>query len=637
MSGFLQRLQQGVVVADGAMGSLLASHFAGEPPSLLARRILEVNRTDPALVHQIHLRYIAAGAELIETNSFGSSRPRLERLGLDMSVVSDAAKIARDARDASGKPVWIGGSISPLDTSWLLDENPSQAEQMRAFAEQVELLIDRGVDLILLETFANLDEAALAARAVRSVSSTIPFVAQMTFDEGGVVASGEPAARVAWRLIDEGAAAVGVNCGMGPQATLAVLALMVEASPPALSIMPNAGFAQRLGNRVIYPDMSPESYGAFALEARMLGARIIGGCCGTTPAQIAAIAGALARPDAARPAAGTREALLQARVHVAAMPSASERADETSAVSDVGVTEKASRLAQMLASGRFVWSLQIDPQRGASDQANREVVRAVLEERAVDLIDINSSGQGTRQDSLQIAAGIERMGIETLAHITPRDATVAGILSQVIGAHDWGGIRNVLVIAGDPPRGDFVAEAKGVYQVDSIGLVRALDRLRHGQVSQGRTTTPPFQLLIGVAFNQNAPEMEVELARLDDKAAAGADFIMTQPLFDTESWKVLYKRLAARSSLPVFAGVWPLASFRQAVRVNENVSGVVVPEAVLERLAEAGPREQELGFALAQEVCAELSRGGEAAGLYVVAPFKQPRQALALFAKRAPR
>ncbi len=634
MSGFIQRMQEGVVVADGAMGSLLASQFAGEPPSLLARRILEVNRTDPALVHEIHLRYIAAGAELIETNSFGSSRPRLERLGLDLSVVSEAAKIARDARDASGKPVWIGGSISPLDSSWLLEDNPSPEEQMRAFAEQVELLIDRGVDLIILETFANLDEAALAARAVRSVSSTIPFVAQMTFDERGVVASGEPAARVAWRLIDEGAAAVGVNCGMGPQATLAVLALMVEASPPALSIMPNAGFAQRLGNRVIYPDMSPQSYGAFALEARMLGARIIGGCCGTTPAQIAAIAGALARPDAARPAAGTREALLAARIHVAAMPSIGESADESVAP---GVTQKASGLAQMLASGRFVWSLQLDPQRGTSDQANRDVVRVALAERAVDLVDINSSGQGTRQDSLQIAAGIERMGIETLAHITPRDATVAGVLSQVIGAHDWGGVRNVLVIAGDPPRGDFVAEAKGVFQVDSIGLVRALDRLRRGQVSEGRTTTPPFQLLVGVAFNQNAPDMEVELARLDEKAAAGADFIMTQPLFDAESWRALYKQIAARSPLPVFAGVWPLASFRPAVRVNENVSGVVVPESVLDRLAEAGPREQEIGFALAKEVCAELARGGEAAGLYVVAPFKQPRQALALFPERTPR
>jgi homocysteine S-methyltransferase len=631
VNSFLDRLQKGVIVADGAMGSLLATRFGGEAPSLLARQILEVNLTDPALVREIHLRYIAAGAELIETNSFAASRPRLEKLGLDLSLVSEAAKIARDARDASGKPVWIAGSIGPLDSSWLLEEDPSPAEQARAFAEQIELLVDRGVDLILLETFANLSELVLAARAVRSVSSAIPFVAQMTFDERGYAASGEPASNVAWRMIDEGAAAVGANCGMGPQATLAVLALMVEASPPALSIMPNAGFAQRLGSRVIYPDMSPETYGAFALEARMLGARIIGGCCGTTPTQIAAIAAALARPDASRPAAGTPEAVMAARVHVAALPPS---IDPHPDVTMPAVTEKASGLAKKLSSGEFVWSLQIDPQRGPSDQANREVVRAILEDHLVDLVDINSSGQGTRQDSLQIAAGIERMGVETLAHITPRDATVAGVLSQVIGAHDWGGIRNVLVISGDPPRGDFVAEAKGVYQVDTIGLVRAIDRLRRGQIAGGRTTTPPFQLLIGVAFNQNAPDSGLEVARLEEKVEAGADFVMTQPLFDVAAWGAIHDQLHGRVKIPVLAGVWPLASFRQAIRINENVSGVVVPESVLERLTEAGPREQEIGFALAEEVCRALEGGGEAAGVYVVAPFKQPRQALALFRAR---
>ncbi len=635
MQSFVERIREGVVVADGAMGSLLARHFPGEAPSLLARQILEVNLADPGIVQDIHMQYIAAGAEMIETNTFGANRQRLERLGLDLSVVSAAVKIAREARDASGKPVWIAGSVSPLDAGWVLEENPSAEILARAFSEQVDLLLDRGVDVIVLETFATLSEIALAARAVRAVSASVPVVAQMTFDERGRLQSGETSLEAARRLLDEGAQVVGVNCGIGPQASLSVLAGMagagVGSSPPALSVMPNAGFAQRLGGRVIYPDMSAATYAAFALEARALGARIVGGCCGTTPRQIQAIAAAYARPDSAATAPGSPAGIERMRVHIAAQAPDPDAGDDV-ALAPTGARE--SRLARNLRSGRFIWSLQIDPQKGPSDLANREVVEAVLRERLADLVDINSSGSGTRQDSLQIAAGIERMGVETLAHITPRDATVAGVLSQVIAAHDWGGVRNVLVIAGDPPRGDFVAEAKGVYQVDTVGLVRALDRLRRGQTVNGRTTILAFPLLIGVAVNQNTPDFAHEMERLDQKIDAGADFVMTQPFFRFEQWTEFRARVPQHVSLPIMAGAWPLSGLRQAIRINENVSGVVVPEAVLEALAAAGPSEREAGFALAETFCKTLERSGEAAGVYVVAPFKQPRQALELFRGR---
>jgi homocysteine S-methyltransferase len=395
--------------------------------------------------------------------------------------------------------------------------------------------------------------------------------------------------------------------------------------------MPNAGFAQRLGGRVIYPDMSPATYAAFALEARALGARVIGGCCGTTPRQIQAIAAALAKPESAAAPPGSVAAQARARVHVAAQPPEPEAIEESAVPLSPPLL---SGLGRSLRSGRFVWSLQIDPQRGPSDAVNREVVEVLLEERIADLVDINSSGQGTRQDSLQIAAGIERMGLETLPHITPRDATVAGVLAQVIGAHDWGGVCNVLVIAGDPPRGDFVAEAKGVYQVDTVGLVRALDLLRHGQVANGRTTIPPFNLEIGVAVNQNAPDMDDELRRLEQKIHAGADFVMTQPFFRMEEWTAFWKRVEGRFGVPIIAGAWPLSGLRQAIRINENVAGVVVPEPVLAGLGAAGPREREVGFALAETFCKALERSNEAAGVYVVAPFKQPRQALEIFRGR---
>ncbi len=631
MSGFIERIAKDVLVADGAMGSLVAQRFPGESPGLLARRILEVNLSDPTVVHDVHLQYIAAGAALIETNTFGANRPRLERLGLDLGVVSEGVKIARNARDAAGKPVWVGGSVSPLDAAWVLEENPPREAIVRVFTEQVEILLDRGVDVIVLETFPILSEISLALRAVREVSASAPVVAQMTFDERGGLQSGEMALEAARRLVDEGADVVGINCGIGPQASLAVLAMMAPARARALSVMPNAGFAQRLGGRVIYPDMSAATYAAFALEARALGARVIGGCCGTTPRQIQAIAAALARPESAAAPPGSAAATERARVHVAAQPPEPD-ADEESVIALS--PPLLSGLAQKLRSGRFVWSLQIDPQRGPSDSVNREVVETLLHERLADLVDINSSGQGTRQDSLQIAAGIERMGLETLPHITPRDATVAGVLSQVIGAHDWGGVRNVLVIAGDPPRGDFVAEAKGVYQVDTVGLVRALDRLRHGQVANGRSTVPPFNLEIGVAVNQNAPDLDEELRRLEQKIDAGADFVMTQPFFEMEEWTAFWKRVDGRFGVPFIAGAWPLSGLRQAIRINENVAGVVVPEPVLTALGAAGPRERDVGFALAETFCKALERGNEAAGVYVVAPFKQPRQALEIFRGR---
>ncbi len=294
-----------------------------------------------------------------------------------------------------------------------------------------------------------------------------------------------------------------------------------------------------------------------------------------------------------------------------------------------------SDLLAKLTAGVFVRSLQIDPQRGPSDALNRDVIETILERGLVDLVDINSSGASARQDSMQIAAGIQRQGIETLPHITPRDASVSGVLSQVLGAYDWGGVRNFLVIAGDPPKGDLYAEAKGVYQVDSIGLVRALDRLRAGRRVKERITMPPFSMGIGVALNQNAPHVGAELLRLQDKIQAGADFAMTQPFFDIEDWYRFREHLDRRFDIPVILGVWPLISAKQARRVNENVAGVVIPERVCKKLEDAGAHEREVGFALAAELIAQLERERSAAGAYVVAPFKQPRQALEVFERAA--
>jgi methionine synthase I (cobalamin-dependent)/5,10-methylenetetrahydrofolate reductase len=620
---FLERLTHGVLVADGAMGSMIARSVAQEKPATLGRTLLEINLANPEVVHNIHLQYIAAGADVIETNSFGASRARLERLGLGDeadAILSAAVKIAREARDASGRAVFIAGSISPLDADWMLETNPTAAAQSREFEAQATTLLERGADLLVLETFSRLSEILLAMKAVRRVSRDVPIVAQMSFDERGMLASGESADIAAHIVTGSGDVQIlGVNCSLGPQASLAVLEALSHGTTLPLSIMPNAGFAQRLGGRVLYPDMSAGYYANFAREARELGARLVGGCCGTTPQQIHAIGESLRAPanggaDTTRP-----------RLRV------TQRADLVD--EDLpGVSQaQPSQFAQRLRAGKFVRSLQIDPQRGPFDDANRRLLETLRDRQLVDLVDINSSGASSRQDSLQVAAGIESLGVETLPHITPRDASVAGVLSQVLGAYDWGAVRNVLVIAGDPPKGDLYAEAKGVYQVDSIGLVRALTALRAGQKVNDRITMPPFPLTVGAALNQNAPDLDEELARLHDKIEAGADFVMTQPFFTLEDWERFRARLKGRDSIPVLLGVWPLTSYRQACRVNENVAGVVVPDSVLRQLERAGASEREVGFQLAAELLAALERDRSAAGAYVVAPFKQPAQALEVF------
>lgn len=621
MQSFVERLAQAVQVADGAMGSMIARQFSQEIPAALGRSLLEINLTHPEIVHAIHLSYITAGATIVETNTFGASHTRLDRLGLGdqaAHIVSEAVKIARGAREASGRDVWIAGSIGPLDADWMLDTNPDAEAQRREFEGQASLLLERGADMLVLETFSRLPELLLAIEAVRRTSRDAPLVATMSFDERGVLASGESAEVAAQRISDAALVhALGVNCSLGPQASLAVLEQLARGTRLPLSIMPNAGFAQRLGGRVLYPDMSPSYYANFARDARDIGARIIGGCCGTTPQQIAAIREALAEPTGkqapARPSLHLREHAELVVEEQPGLPSG-----------------QPSRLATMLQEKRFVRSLQLDPQRGPSDALNREVVRTVLDTQLVDLVDVNSSGASSRQDSLQVCAGLEALGIETLPHITPRDASVAGVLSQVLGAYDWGGVRNVLVIAGDPPRGDLYAEAKGVYQVDTIGLVRALDVLRRGQRTNDSITMPPFPLTIGVALNQNAPDMEAEMQRLDEKIEAGADFVMTQPFFGFADWERFRTRLGDRD-IPVLLGVWPLLGFRQACRINENVAGVNVPADVLSQLESAGAGERELGFKLASDLIVELERTRTAAGVYVVAPFKQPKRALEVF------
>ena len=601
MSRFAERLAQGPpVVADGGMGALVSAAVPG------LRCPEEANLRAPESVVSVHVAYIRAGADLIETNTFGANRPKLAAQFLEDDferINSAAVRLAREAREVSGRDVFIGGSIGPLGDALLRKE--VRAER---YAEQAQLLEGRGVDVFMVETFYDLDEIELALEAVRGVSS-LPVVALMTFDEDGQTLAGVSAAEAGERLRPLGLAAIGANHGAGPAAALAALAEM-RSDGTVLAAMPNVGLASLAGSRVVYPHATPEYFGEFAAQARELGAGLIGGCCGTTPMQVEAIAAAIA--EQRRPAG----ALF---VDERALPLPSKGA------------EAETRLAQMLREGEFVVSIQLDPPLGGSNHGLIECSRE-LKARGITHVDVNDNPRArARMSGIMASVAIERFaGIETIPHLTPRDSTVVGLESLLLGAHAEG-VRNVLCVTGDPPeRGDYPSASAGVYQVDAIGLVELVARLNRGEDWDGRDIDAPTAFFPGVAVNPTADDLDEELRRFEAKVAAGARFAMTQILFDLGYLDRFVTLLGGAWPIPVLVGVWPLASHALAVRVHNEVPGIVVPDPVQERLRAAGPGASEVGRELARELLEEARE--KAAGAYVVAPFRQPLGVLDLFA-----
>jgi homocysteine S-methyltransferase len=600
MSRLLERLAQGPpVVADGGMGALVTAAVPG------LRCPEEANLRAPESVVSVHVAYIRAGADLIETNTFGANRPKLAAQFLEDEferINSTAVRLAREAREVSGRDVFIGGSIGPLGDSVLRKE--TRAER---YAEQASLLEGRGVDLFMIETFYDLDEIELAIAAVRGASS-LPIVALMTFDEDGQTLAGVTAAEAGERLRPLGLAAIGANHGAGPAAALNALAEM-RADGVVLAALPNVGLASLAGSRVVYPHATPEYFGEFAAQARALGAGLIGGCCGTTPMEVEAIAAAIA--EQRRPAG----ALF---VDERALPLPSDGA------------EVETRLARMLREGEFVVSIQLDPPLGGSNHGLIECSRE-LKARGLTHVDVNDNPRArARMSGMMASVAIERFaGIETIPHLTPRDSTVVGLESLLLGAHAEG-VRNVLCVTGDPPeRGDYPSASGGVYQVDAVGLTEIVGRLNRGEDWDGRDIDAPTAFFPGVAVNPTADDLDEELRRFERKVEAGARFAMTQILFDLAYLDRFVERLGGAWPIPALVGIWPLSSHALAVRVHNEVPGIVVPDAVQERLRAAGPNAPEAGRELARELLEE-SRA-KAAGVYVVAPFRRPLDVLDLF------
>jgi methionine synthase I (cobalamin-dependent)/5,10-methylenetetrahydrofolate reductase len=590
---FLERLRSGTpLVGDGGMGTLIS----GAVPRLRCPE--EANLRAPESVVALHASFIRAGADLIETNTFGANRRKLAARYLEDEferINSTAVRLAREAREVAGREVFIAGAIGPLG-----EEELDPAETGPLVAEQARVLEGRGVDLLMLETYYDLDELVAAIDAVRSVSQ-LPLVALMTFDADGQTLGGVSARDAAERLAPLELAAIGANHSAGPAAALNALAEM-RADGVVLAALPNVGLASLAGSRLIFPHATPDYFAEFAAQARRLGAGLIGGCCGTTPAQIAAIRASVDEGRAPSVALVVRERELLAATD--------EHPEET-------------QLARMLREGEFVLSVQLDPPLGANNTAMLEVSRALKETGKAHVVDVNDNPRArARMSGVMASVAIERYcGIETIPHLTPRDMGVAGLESLLLGAHAEG-VRNVLAVTGDPPEEGDYPGARGVYEVDSIGLTRLIAGLNRGEDYHGRSIDAPTSFFTGVAVNPSADDLDEELQRFEQKLAAGAQFAMTQILYDLAYLDSFLAHFGGRAPIPLLVGIWPLRSHQLAVRVHNEVPGIVVPDAVQERLRDAGPDASAVGTELARELLAETRE--KAAGAYVVAPFKQP-------------
>jgi methionine synthase I (cobalamin-dependent)/5,10-methylenetetrahydrofolate reductase len=595
---FLERLQSGpAIVGDGGMGALLSAAV----PRL--RSPEEANLRAPEAVVSLHVSFINAGAELIETNTFGANRRKLAHNFLEdqlEAINSAGVKLAREAREVTGRDVFIAGSIGPLG------EPAVSRVRRELFAEVAAVLDGRGVDLFMVETFYDLDEAVDAIEAVRGVSS-LPIVALLTFDESAETLAGITATEAAERLSGLDVAALGANHGAGLLAALAALERMGKNGKP-LAALPNVGLASLAGGRVIYPHATPEYFAEFAAHARDLGAMVIGGCCGTTPAEISAI----------------RSAVEQER-----KPRAPLVFESPELVVALGEEQRETGLSRAFANGEWVVSVQLDPPLGGNSAGLVEVAAALKASGLVGWVDINDNATARAgMSSLMVSAAIERQaGIETIPHLTTRDWSVMGLESMLLGAHAEG-VRNIFACTGDPPEvGDYPG-ARGVYEIDSIGLTQLMTNLNRGEDFNGRPIDAPTSFFGGVAVNPTADDLDLELERFEQKVEAGAKFAITQIVFDIERFDAFTERLGGKWPIPVLIEAFPVTSYRLALRLHNELPGIVVPDKLQEDLQNAGSDAADVGFAHAREVIAAARE--RAAGVCLVAPFRRPLRVLEL-------
>ncbi len=578
---FLEELERRVLVCDGAMGTMLYARGV-----FLNRSFDELNLTQPELVADVHHAYVRAGADVIETNTFGANRVKLSAFGLAARTaeinVHGAQLARRAARDA-----YVAGSIGPLGVRIEPWGKTGVDEAQAHFAEQAAALLEGGVDLFVLETFRDLNEIGAAIRAVRSVCS-LPIVAQVTTEDDGNTLDGAAPDLFVPELERQGADVVGLNCSVGPAAMLETLERISRVARVRLSAQPNAGRPREVEGRNLYL-CSPEYMASYARRFVNAGVRLVGGCCGTTPDHIKQIRLAVraAKPAAARPVDAA-----SSPAPVAAQP--------------VVPRAERSRMAHALARGTFVVSIELPPPRGHRTEELLDAVRQ-LRIRGVDLVNIPDGPRASgRMSALATALLVQQAGLETILHYTCRDRNLLGMQSDLLGAQSMG-IRNLLIVTGDPPViGDY-PDATAVFDVDSIGLTNVVSRLNRGIDIGSQPIGAPTAFHIGVAANPGALNLDDEVRRFRYKVEAGAEFAITQPVFEVGALAGFLDRVAD-VRIPVLAAILPLASLRHAEFMANEVPGVNVPDIVLDRMreADAAGRAADEGIAIAREVIAGI-------------------------------
>ena len=613
-----------VVIFDGAMGTMLYARGV-----FINQCYDELNIRAPELVREVHDAYVRAGAEVLETNSFGANRLKLAQYGLEAQVREINRRAAEIARAAAGDSVMVAGAVGPLGARIEPFGPTSLAEARALFREQLAALREGGADLFILETFSDLGEMEQAILAARDVDPGLVVIAQMTIGTDGLTPYGASAQDVARSLDSYGADIVGLNCSVGPQIILEAIEKMAAVTDRKLSAQPNAGMPRDVGGRTMYM-ASPEyvaSYGRHLIQA---GAKVLGGCCGTTPEHIRSLVEGV-RPLVPRHREGSLRAaaIVEQRAPPgAAGPVERDGAGRPDGVAPVPFAER-SRWAAKIACGEFVRSVEIVPPRGVDASAMLEGV-AALARAGVDAVNVPDGPRAqSRMGALMTSLLIEqRIGIETVTHYCCRDRNLLGMLSDLLGASAMG-IRNLLIITGDPPKMGPYPDATAVFDIDSIGLTNLVSRLNQGVDPGGHAIGKPTSFAIGVGVNPAAIDPVHELRRFEWKVDAGAEFAITQPVFDAAQ---LERFLASieHVRIPVVAGIWPLVSARNAEFLANEVPGVIVPEGVLARMRRASEHSKEHavaeGIAIAREMLGRVR--GEVRGAQVSAPFGKVELAL---------
>src|SRR5689334_3626548 len=624
-----------IVVFDGAMGTMLYSRGV-----FINQCYDELNLRAPDLVREIHRQYVSAGAEVLETNSFGANRLKLTQHGLQDQVKELNRAAAKVAREAANDRVLVAGAVGPLGVRLEPYGPTSKDEACAIFREQMEGLAEGGVDLFILETFSDLEEIEQAIRAARLVDATKPVIAQVTIGSDYRTPYGAAPDAVVRALDAWGADVIGLNCSVGPQTILECIEKMAPLTRRKLSAQPNAGMPRDVGGRSMYM-ASPEYMASYARHLIQAGAKIVGGCCGTTPDHVRAMVQGV-RPLAPRVSGiGNRESGIGAVRTGDGEPGTEPAAKHGSPPPVPGSRPKGcpsvpfaerSHFAAKIAKGEMVTSVEIVPPRGVDASKMLSDV-AALKREGVDAVNVPDGPRAqSRMGAVMTSLLIEQqVGIETVTHYCCRDRNLLGMLSDLLGASAMG-LRNLLVITGDPPKMGPYPDATAVFDIDSIGLTNLVRNLNHGLDPGGNPIGAPTRYAIGVGVNPAAVDPALELKRFEFKVEAGAEYAITQPVFDVAQLERFLGQID-HVRIPVIAGIWPLVSVRNAEFLANEVPGVVVPDSVISRMRRASERSKEHavaeGIAIAREMLACVKAAVQ--GVQVSAPFGKVEMALEVF------